>query len=51
MSLLKGLKSTNPSQMNKGDPKPASSYPSVDAKEAKQTATTKTPKTLGPRNA
>ena len=45
-----GMSRHNPSQMNKGDPKPASSYPSVDA-NAMRKETAPTPKTLGPRDA
>lgn len=45
-----GMKSTNPAQMNSGDPKKASSYPSVDG-NATRGETAKGPKSLGPRNA
>lgn len=45
-----GLKTTNPPQMPKGNPKPASSYPSVDG-SATRSSTAPTPRTLGPRNA
>ena len=45
-----GMKSTNPPQMASGDPKKASSYPSVDS-DAERSGTAKTPKSLGPRNA
>ena len=43
-------RTTNPPQMAKGDPKVASSYPSVDG-NATRKATAPTPRTLGPRNA
>lgn len=48
--MLAGLTRGNPSQMNKGDPKAASSYPSVDS-DADRKSTAKTPKSLGPRDA
>jgi hypothetical protein len=50
MSMLKGLKTTNPPQMPKGNPKPASSYPSVDS-DATRASTAKSPKSLGSRDA
>lgn len=45
-----GMSTKNPSQMHSGDPKKASSYPSVDG-DAQRSGTAKTPKSLGPRNA
>lgn len=48
--LLSGLKRKNPVQQAKGDPKPASSYPSVD-RDATRGSTAATPRTLGPRSA
>lgn len=48
--MLKGLSRSNPAQMHKGDPKAASSYPSVDS-GADRKDTAPTPRTLGPRNA
>ena len=45
-----GMKTHSPTQMAKGDPKPATSYPSVD-RDADRKMTAPTPKTLGPRNA
>ena len=49
---MKGEKMTtrNPPQMAKGDPKMASSYPSVD-KTGRGMETAKTPRTVGPRDA
>ena len=48
--LHAGLSRSNPAQMAKGDPKMASSYPSVD-RDADRKMTAPTPKTLGPRDA
>ena len=48
--LLSGMTTKNPPQMKKGDPKGASSYPSVDS-DASRSSTASTPKTLGPRDA
>lgn len=48
--VLSGLTRSNPAQMNKGDPKMASTYPSVDG-NATRKETAPTPKTLGPRDA
>lgn len=48
--LHAGLTTKNPPQMSKGDPKPASSYPSVDS-DAMRKGTAPTPRTLGPRDA
>lgn len=45
-----GMSRKNPMQMNKGDPKMASAYPSVDS-GADRKETAPTPKTLGPRDA
>lgn len=45
-----GMSRSNPPQMAKGDPKMASSYPSVD-RDADRKMTAPTPKTLGPRDA
>ena len=49
---MKGDKMTtrNPPQMAKGDPKPATSYPSVNG-SATRGSTAPTPRTLGPRDA
>lgn len=47
--MHEGMTATTPKQMNKGDPKMASAYPSVDAPDRMKTA--KTPRTLGPRDA
>ena len=48
--LHEGLKTKNPTQMAKGDPKPATSYPSVNG-SATRGSTAPTPRTLGPRDA
>lgn len=48
--LHAGLSRKNPAQMNKGDPKMASAYPSVDS-GADRKETAPTPKTMGPRDA
>ena len=48
--LHEGVKTKNPTQMAKGDPKPASSYTDVGA-DAQRTSTAASPKTLGPRTA
>lgn len=48
--LHKGLKRTNPPQMAKGDPKPATSYSSLDS-ETTRGSTTSNQKPLGPRTA
>ncbi len=48
--MMAGMKRTNPVQMAKGDPKPATSYPSVD-KDATRSGVAPSPRTLGPRNA
>ena len=48
--MTSGMSRCNPPQMAKGDPKMASSYPSVD-RDAERKATAPTPRTLGPRDA
>jgi hypothetical protein len=48
--MLSGLTRKNPPQQSKGDPKPASAYPSVDS-DADRKMTAPTPKTLGGRSA
>jgi hypothetical protein len=48
--MLSGLKNHSPKQMAAGDPKMATSYPSVD-KDATRTGVAPTPKTLGGRDA
>lgn len=48
--LHMGLTRKNPMQMQKGDPKMASAYPSVDS-DVDRKGTAATPKTLGPRDA
>jgi hypothetical protein len=48
--MQSGMSTKCPPQMKKGDPKGASSYPSVDS-NATRSATASTPKTLGPRDA
>ena len=45
-----GMMTKNPPQMAKGDPKPATSYPSVDGNAVRK-ATAPSPRTLGPRDA
>lgn len=50
MAKHEGTTTKSPSQMAKGDPKPASSYPSVDSGASRST-TAPTPRTLGPRDA
>lgn len=48
--MQSGMTRKNPSQMNKGDPKPASSYPSVDTGSSRMD-TAPTPRSIGPRDA
>ncbi len=48
--MLSGMTCKSPMQMNKGDPKMTTAYPSVDA-NATRKETAPTPKTLGPRDA
>jgi hypothetical protein len=47
---MSSTRTTNPVQMAKGDPKMASSYPSVDS-NATRKETARTPRTLSPRDA
>lgn len=48
--MKSGMTRKTPMQMHKGDPKAASSYPSVDS-NADRKGTAPTPKSLGPRDA
>lgn len=50
MALLDGLTRKNPPQMAKGDPKPATSYPSLN-KDVTRSSTASNQKPLGPRSA